>query len=388
MPQCAWWPILKLRMANPRRRLVILGATGTVGIQAQEILQRAQSPLQVVALSAHSKEGELARLAANDSEIRTFLTSRPEEAAALLDFLENGHYDLCLQAMVGAAGLPFSEAVLRGGKDLALANKESLVMAGGLLTQLAQTTGSAIVPVDSEHCAIHQCLAGRPHDPIRKLYLTASGGALRDLPREVLPKVTPDQALAHPNWDMGPRITVDSATMMNKALEILEAQHLFQVPAREIGVILHRQSVIHSMVEFADGSVLAQLGPPDMAFPIHYALHYPQRFPAPLTGFQPQLFANLSMETPDLERFPALELGWRAAEMGDPAGAVLNAADEIAVAGFLDGQLRFDEITTLCAETLNTMPDLPARTLKDVYAADQWARQQVRSLSSTLLQCD
>ncbi|KAA3608042.1 MAG: 1-deoxy-D-xylulose-5-phosphate reductoisomerase [Planctomycetota bacterium] len=367
-------------MASPRRRLVILGATGTVGRQAQEILEQAGSPLQVVALSAHQRRAELEACGSRYPEASLFLTSLPQQSEALQQFLLDGDYDLCLQAMVGAAGLPFSEAVLLAGKDLALANKESLVMAGGHLVELSKTRGGNIVPVDSEHCAIHQCLpAANDQNSIRRLYLTASGGALRDWPLAQLGEVSPEQALAHPNWDMGPRITVDSATMMNKALEILEAQHLFGVDARSIQVLLHRQSVIHSMVEFVDGSVLAQMGPPDMAFPIHYALHFPQRLHSPLSGFHPELFSQLTLQTPESKRYPALELGWRAAEKGDPAGAVLNAADEVAVAAFLKGRIRFPEIAEICAATLESMPALPASTLDDIYAADRWAREHSRA---------
>ena len=370
-------------MSPARRRLVILGATGTVGRQALDILARARSPLQVTALSAHRQAEPLAALAAAHPGARRFLTAQPGQHAALLEWLRAGDYEVCLQAMVGAAGLPFSAAVLAAGRTLALANKESLVMAGGLLGALAARTGAAIVPVDSEHSAIHQCLAGQTQGagkpPVKRLYLTASGGALRDRPLAELGQVTPAEALAHPNWDMGPRITVDSATMMNKAFEILEAQHLFAIPAAQVRVLLHRQSVVHSLVEFIDGSVLAQMGPPDMCFPIHYALHYPERVAAPLEGYDPARFAALSFAEPDPARYPALALGWRAAEKGGAAGAVLNAADEVAVAAFLDGALPYAEIPALCAAALEAMPPLPADSLEDVLAADAWARRFVRA---------
>lgn len=367
-----------------RRRLVVLGATGTVGRQALELLARVHSPLQVVALSAHRRRAGLQALEAGFPGARAFLTSEPGAQDDLLDFLRSGDYEVCLQAVVGAAGLRFSEAVLRAGRTLALANKESLVLAGALLKELAARHGATIVPVDSEHVAVHQCLAGRSPAEVRRIYLTASGGALRDVPLQELAGVTPRQALAHPNWDMGPRITVDSATMMNKALEILEAEHLFDVRARDVRVLLHRQSVVHSLVELVDGSVLAQMGPPDMAFAIHYALHYPERVPAPLQGFSAGLYAHLSFEEPDPRRYPALELGWRAAERGGAAGAVLNAADEVAVEAFLDGSLSFTDIPALCAETLDSMPDLPAGGVEDVLAADAWARRRVRALREAL----
>jgi len=367
-------------MISERRPLVILGATGTVGRQALEILRKTGSPLEVGALSAHRHAEALKALAEACPGARTYLTSREEERGRLLEDLRRGDYAVCLNAVVGAAGLPYSEAVLEAGRTLALANKESLVMAGGLLTGLAARTGGRIVPVDSEHSAIHQCLTGRRPEDVRQLLLTASGGALRDLPLEDFSGVTPEQALAHPNWDMGPRITIDSATMMNKAFEILEAWHLFDVEADRIRVLLHRQSVVHSMAEFVDGSILAQMGPPDMAFPIHYALHHPERVPSPLQGFQPELFRKLTFEVPDPRRYPALALGWDAARRGGPAGAVLNAADEIAVQAFLDGGISFPEISTLCRETLEAMPALPSASLDDIHAADAWGRRHARGL--------
>ena len=367
------------------RRLVILGATGTVGVQTLRILEQAESPLEVVALSAHDRAEELAALAGALGSVSTYLTSDLDQHDALLDFLRQGDYELCLNAVVGAAGLPYSEATLAAGCDLALANKESLVLAGELLTRLARATGAAILPVDSEHAAIHQCLLGADPTAIRRLYLTASGGALRDLPISELAEVSPERALDHPNWEMGPRITIDSATMMNKALEVIEACHLFHVPAEQVQVLVHRQSVIHSMVEFVDGSMLAQMGPPDMAFPILYALHYPERRPAPLQGFDPALFSTLTLEEIDPERYPALALGFEAVRRGGVAGAVLNAADEVAVEAFLAGDLRFLEITELCASVLRSIPeDFPAHTMDDVLAADTWARAQAREALSAL----
>ncbi len=372
------------------RRLVILGATGTVGVQALAILRQAASPLQVVALAAHSSADALGELAAGlgpraagAPPCRTYLSSEDQQRAALLEWLRGGDYDICLNAVVGAAGLPYSEAVLAAGCDLALANKESMVLAGGLLSALARQSEARILPVDSEHSAIHQCLAGNPLSAVRRLYLTASGGALRDWSPAQIAQAKPADALAHPNWDMGPRITIDSATMMNKALEILEACHLFQVEADAVQVLVHPQSVVHSMVEFLDGSLLAQLGPPDMAFPIHYALHWPERQPSPLQGFDAELFSQLTFRPPDLERFPALALGWRAAALGGAAGAVLNAADEVAVAAFLDDQLAFPEIAVLVGETLEAAAGMPADHLEQVFAADQWARERVRSVLPT-----
>jgi len=365
-------------MSAPRR-LVILGATGTIGVQCIDVLKHADPQLEVVALSAHSRESELRELQAGFPQARVFLSSNADQQEELLAYLRRGDYEICLNGVVGAAGLPYSEACLAAGRDLALANKESLVLAGELLMQLSRATGARILPVDSEHAAIHQCLNGAEPGSLRRLFLTASGGALRDLPKEQLADVPPAAALRHPNWEMGPRITIDSATMMNKALEVMEACHLFNVPPEEIKVLIHRQSVVHSMVEYIDGSILAQLGPPDMAHPIHYALHYPQRHTSPLEGFDPQLFAQLSFEEPDLERYPALALGFRAARQGGASGAILNAADEVAVEAYLAGQLAFGEIAALCASVLDQAPDsMPSQTIDEILAADQWAREQAR----------
>lgn len=367
-------------MSSPRR-LVILGATGTVGVQALQILQDSASPLEVVAVSAHRQEAQLQEIVPVGAT--PFLTNREESREALLAMLRAGDYEICLNAVVGAAGLPYTEAVLQAGRTLALANKESLVMAGSLLMDLAHRSGATIVPVDSEHSAIHQCLLGSSHGDIRNLYLTASGGALRDTPAADLAQVTPAQALDHPNWDMGPRITIDSATMMNKAFEIIEARFLFDVAAADIQVLVHRQSVVHSMVEFHDGSMLAQLGPPDMSLPIHYALHHPDRVPSPLRGFDPKLFAQLTFEEPDPERYPALALGWRAAAVGGDAGAILNAADEVAVEAFLEGKIPFPRITELCSTAVEHLAGSSIPDLDAVLAADRQARDFVADLLTT-----
>jgi 1-deoxy-D-xylulose-5-phosphate reductoisomerase len=360
---------------DANRRLVLLGATGTVGMQTLELLGHGGPSAPTVAvLTAHRSRAALQRLAAAHPGARTFLTSDPAQRAALLEWLAAGDYEVCLNAAVGAAGLPYSARVLEAGRTLALANKESLVCAGALLVAEAQRRGGAIVPVDSEHAALQQCLEGRAPEPVRTLFLTASGGALRDLPATALARVTPEQALAHPTWDMGPRITVDSATMMNKAFEILEAVALFGVPPERVRVLLHRESVAHGMVEFEDGSVLAQLGPPDMAFPIHRALHWPAVAPAPLRGFDAALWSSLHFAEPDPARWPALALGYEAARRGGCAGAVLNAADEVAVEAFLAGRVPFPAIVELCRDALAASPDRPLRRLADAEEADAWAR--------------
>jgi 1-deoxy-D-xylulose-5-phosphate reductoisomerase len=368
---------------SARRRLVVLGATGTVGRQTLELIRDFPDLWEVVGISAHSNQAALKELAQAHPEAQSWLTSQDAEREALLPFLQEGNYDVCLHAMVGAAGLPFSEAVLRAGRTLALANKESLVLGGAWLCQLAREHHAEILPVDSEHSAIHQCLHARTPADIRTLYLTASGGALRDLSPDEQKKATPTQVLNHPNWDMGPRITVDSATMMNKVFEIIEAHHLFETPASQIQVLVHRQSIIHSMVEFQDGSILAQMGPPDMKFPIHYALFGPDRQPSPLQGFSPELFQNLTLEPARLSQYPALALAQQALDAGPAGGAVLNAADEIAVEAFLAGQIPFHHIVSLCETTLQAIPSLPGENLALILAADAWARDFAQQACAT-----
>lgn len=365
---------------DARRRMVLLGATGTVGVQTLALLAKAgPGAPQPVLLSAHRSGAALEELARPHPGVRRLLSSDPAQREEILAFLRAGDYEVCLNAAVGAAGLPYSEAVLQAGRVLALANKESLVCAGSFLTELARARGGAIVPVDSEHAALHQCLEGRHAADVRRVFLTASGGALRDLPQAELERATPEQALAHPNWDMGPRITVDSATMMNKAFEIIEAVHLFGLRPEQVEVLLHRESVAHGMVEFRDGSLLAQLGPPDMALPIHRALHWPRCAPSPLQGFQPELWRALHFAQPEAERWPALALGHEAARRGGSAGAVLNAADEVAVAAFLERRIGFLDVVRLCAEALAAAPQDSVGSVDDALAADRWARDFVNS---------
>jgi len=364
------------------RRLVLIGATGTVGVQTLQLLAADGGP-RVVAIAAHSRADALAAQAVALPGVRSFLCSDEQQREELRAFLRDGDYEVCLNAAVGAAGLPYSADVLRAGRTLALANKESLVLAGALLTGLAEQHGGTIVPVDSEHGAIHQCLRGEDPADLRRIHLTASGGALRDLPLEQLAEVTPEQALAHPNWSMGPRITIDSATMMNKAFEVLEAAHLFEVEAERVSVVVHRQSVVHSMVEFIDGSVIAQTGPPDMRYAIQYALHWPRRAESSLPGFDPALYAQLQFEPADLRRWPALELGWQAARHGGVSGACLNAADEIAVAAFLDGTIPYPAITEVCAQVLAEASRDRPRDLDDIFQADRDARERTRYLLPT-----
>ncbi len=378
------------------RSIILLGSTGSIGTQCLEVLRAHPAQFQLVGLAAGSSwrlaieqliEFKCPALALADAAAvadaqasglipdGTRVFSGPEAAA---DMARDLDYDLALNGVVGAAGLLPSVRVLEAGHDLALANKESLVIAGELLMELARKFGVKILPVDSEHCALQQCLHGEDIDRVRRVLLTASGGALRDLSLDELHEVTPVAALEHPTWSMGPRITIGSATLMNKALEIIEAAHLYDLPAERIAVVIHRQSIVHGMVEFVDGSVISQMGPPDMRGPIHHALSYPVRMTSNLIGFDPILFSSLTFEEPDPVRFPALELGFRCVREGGNAGAVLNAADEVAVASFLEGELPFHELVPTVSAVLDRRLEWPGKTLEDLLAADHFARIAAR----------
>ena len=286
--------------------------------------------------------------------------------------------DIVVSAIVGSAGLQSTWAALEAGKTVALANKESLVVGGPLVTELARRKNARILPVDSEHSAVFQALqAGRPEE-VRRVVLTASGGPFRTLTPEQLAQVTVAEALAHPTWAMGPKITVDSATLMNKALEIIEARWLFDLRADQIAVVIHPQSIVHSMVEYRDGSVIAQLSPPDMKLPIQYALTWPERREGVAAKLDWSRAMELCFEPPDFERFGALRLGLEAAAAGGTAGAVLNGANEAAVAAFLDGRLGFHQIVPACRSILENHNFDPNPSLEQVLQADRWARQEVQ----------
>lgn len=370
------------------RSLVVLGSTGSIGCQTLDVV-RAAGGWRVTALAAQRSWEELARqaqefqpewVALADPAAARELAPRLPAGTRLLggpDALEEvarcAQYDVALHGVVGAAGLAASIAVLERGKRLALANKESLVMAGAQLMALARAHGAEIVPVDSEHSAIFQCLRGESLGRVRRVVLTASGGPFRQASLADMERVTPAMALKHPNWSMGRRITVGSATLMNKALEVIELHHLFGLERERIEVVVHAQSIVHSLVEFVDGSVIAQLGPPDMRLPIHYALHHPDRAPSQLRGFDVDLFRQLTFEPVDGIRFPALELGYRCIELGADSGSVLNAADEVAVESFLNGEISFVEIPRINARVLARRPGL-SRGVDDLVRADGTAR--------------
>ncbi len=377
------------------KELVLLGSTGSIGTQTLDLVRESRGELRVTGLAASSSweavleqvlEHRPAFVAMADPEAAEKLAAHlPADCAlfsgphGVLEMLAAAPYSVCVHGIVGSAGLPASRAVLEAGKTLALANKESLVVGGELLMNLAREHGAQIVPVDSEHSAIFQCLRGEDMGRIRHIWLTASGGPLLMTPAADFAKVTPAVALNHPNWDMGPRISVGSATLMNKALEVIEVHHLFGLDRERIRVVVHPQSIVHSMVEFVDGSVIAQLGPPDMRGPIHYALHHPDRAPSSLGGFDISSMGNLTFEEPDLERFPSLELGYRCVEEGGDAGSVLNAADEVSVAAFLKEQIPFTEIARINAAVLDQRPGL-CSSLNELLEADVQARALANSL--------
>ena len=375
-----------------RRRVAVLGCTGSVGSQALSLLREHRDRFDVVLLAAHTKADILASAVAEHQPVAACLTGAPacppqpagtrgfHGPDGLLAALAHSAPDLVLNAITGAAGLQASEWTLREGRTLALANKESLVIAGEYLMPLARRSGARILPVDSEHCAIFQCLDGEAPRAIRKLWLTGSGGPFRTRDLATFATITPEQALRHPTWTMGPRITVGSATMMNKAFEVLEAHWLFDVPPASIEVVLHPQSIVHSMVEFVDGSLLAQCGVPDMRVPILFCLGYPERLPFAFAPFDPLRWRTLAFEPFDTTRYPAVELAYQCLREGGDAGARLNAADEVATTAFLDGRIPFPQITNTVAAVLAARPARPIHSLSDVLAADAEARRSAAAL--------
>jgi 1-deoxy-D-xylulose-5-phosphate reductoisomerase len=381
-------------MTTSPRNVVVLGSTGSIGRSTLEVIEHSAGRLRVVGLSAHGslpllvEQTERVRpalIAATDSQLAcdfawpklpsgTQLLRGPE---SLVQLASHPAADVVVAAVVGSAGLNGAWAALEAGKTLALANKETLVMAGPLVMDLAKQRGSKILPVDSEHSAVYQALAcGHPKE-VRRIVLTASGGPFRRHTREQLSQVTVEDALAHPTWRMGKKITVDSATMMNKALEIIEARWLFDLKPEQIDVVVHPQSVVHSFVEFVDGSVLAQLSPPDMKLPIQFALTWPERWPSPSVKLDWSTAWKLEFEPPDEDRFPALRLGHEVARSGGTAGAVLNAANEAAVARFLAGTLRYHQIVPCCQAVLQSHEFDPRPSLEQLVKLDAWSREEV-----------
>ncbi|MBI2887626.1 MAG: 1-deoxy-D-xylulose-5-phosphate reductoisomerase [Chloroflexi bacterium] len=368
------------------KRVVILGSTGSIGRQTLEVV-RAHDALQVLGLAAGAN---LPLLAEQVREFRPAVVSCKNNACpdlgvpvrycSLEEMAALPEADLVVVATVGKVGLAPTLSALRAGKSVALANKEVLVMAGALVAEAAQRYGGALLPVDSEHSAIWQCLVGEPGSPrpsVRRLILTASGGAFRDTPVEELAAVTPAQALRHPTWRMGPKVTVDSATLMNKGFEVIEARWLFGYPLEQIEVIMHRESIVHSLVEFADGIIKAQLGQPDMRLPIQYALTYPERWPSPIASPDFATSSCLTFEPLDERRYPCLALALEAARAGGTYPAVLSAADEVAVSRFLAGGMAFPEIHHQVAEALARHQPVYNPSVEAVLEADRWTRESL-----------
>jgi 1-deoxy-D-xylulose-5-phosphate reductoisomerase len=375
------------------RRLLILGSTGSIGTQALDVVARSQE-LEVVGLSAECSWEPLVAQARALGVMRIALADADAAARAseawtdgevlsgaegLVQLVVESNADFVLNALVGSAGLGPTVAALGEGMDLALANKESLVVGGELVTQLAEATGALIVPVDSEHSAIHQLLAGEQAGAVDKLILTASGGPFRGRGAEELRDVTVEQALAHPTWAMGGKITIDSATLMNKGLELIEAHHLFGVPYAAIDVVVHPQSIVHSLIQLCDGSTLAHLGYPDMRVPISYALHHPERAELPVAPLDLVALGSLTFEAPDEAAFPCLRLAREAAVAGGTAPCILNAANEVAVHAFLAGRLRFSEIADVIAHALDAVPTGRVHAFETLYRADRDARDAARA---------
>jgi 1-deoxy-D-xylulose-5-phosphate reductoisomerase len=391
---------LEDRVSKPRK-VTVLGATGSVGSQALDVARKSEGSLKVSALACRQNVEGMAELVA---EFRPSVVAMTDPAAAealkhrlkeclkgskpkilegedgLLELAGAGDCDVVLNAVVGSAGLLPTLAALESGVIVALANKESLVMAGPLVMKKA-ASAAALVPVDSEHSSLFRCLAGRPPETVKSLTLTGSGGALKDWTAERMLEAGPDEVLRHPVWNMGRRVTVDSATLMNKALEVIEAQHLFKVELSRINVVIHPQAIVHALLELQDGTSFAHLSEPDMKIPIAYALYYPLQGRVLKEALDLAEIGKLTFERPDLERFPCLCLGYRAAKEGGTLPAVMNAADEVAVEQFLDGKIKLTEIAAIVQRVMDEHSVEVLRSADQVLEADQWARGRALALS-------
>jgi 1-deoxy-D-xylulose-5-phosphate reductoisomerase len=379
------------------KRLAIIGSTGSVGQNTLRVVGYLSDRFKVFALAANSAAGLLAEQTAtfrpavvaisNGAHVEEF-RSRCRELqipipevvsgeAGLRQIASASEVDIVVSAAVGAAGIHPTYSAVAAGKTVALANKEAMVIAGELLRKTASTTGARIIPIDSEHSAVDQCLRSGQRAEVRRLILTASGGPFRETPAERFPSITPEEALKHPTWQMGKRITIDSATLMNKGLEVIEARWLFDIPPQKIDIMVHPQSVMHSMVEFVDGSIVGQLGTADMRQPIQYALTYPDRLSSPLPPLDWSSVPRLDFMPPDRKKFPCIDLAYKAIAMGGTAPAVLNAADEVAVQAFLDRKIPFSSISKLIAASLDAHELRQADRLESIIEADGWARRYV-----------
>jgi 1-deoxy-D-xylulose-5-phosphate reductoisomerase len=380
-------------MTTGPTNVAVLGSTGSIGRSTLEVVAASQGRLRAVALTANRSTGLLFEQACAIRPRWVVVTddgaARRQDWSGLPRCVEvltgpdaiqrvaaHADVDLVVSAIVGSAGLHGTWAALEAGKTVALANKESLVVAGPLVTRLAQERHARILPVDSEHSAVFQALQAGRREELKRIILTASGGPFRTYSQEQLARVTVAEALDHPTWNMGPKVTIDSATLMNKAMEIIEARWLFDLAPDQIAVMIHPQSIVHSLVEFIDGSVVAQMSPPDMKLPIHYALSWPERRESVAEKIDWGQMLHLDFFPPDAERFGALRLGQEVARAGGTAGAVLNAANETAVAAFLAGELSFCDIVTACQTVLENHEFDPSPTLEKLLAIDAWARQE------------
>jgi len=388
------------------KRIVILGSTGSIGTSTLDIVSKFPDEFQVIGLTAGTNDVKL------EEQVRTFkpqavalsdeaaadrLRARckdlrvkvfgGQEGVAQVAGLSNG--ELVVSAIVGGAGLMPTLAAIRAGKCVALANKEPMVMAGRLMQEEARKHGVSILPVDSEHSAIFQSLQGHRKEDVRRLILTASGGPLWEMAREEMRDVKPERALQHPNWKMGAKITIDSATLMNKGLEVVEARWLFDLPASQIDVLVHRESIIHSLVEYTDGSVIAQLGLPDMRTPISYAMKYPARMVLDLPSLDLAAIGKLTFQSPDHDRFPCLGLGYEALRIGGTMPATLNAANEVAVAAYLQEQIAFHDIAEVIRSTMDAHHPREVESIDDALDTDRWAREKagvlIRSMAPSTL---
>lgn len=382
------------------KRIVVLGCTGSIGQQTLDVVRRHPDKLQIVGLACGRRVGEMLA-AASEFNVKACATNAPDAAkeAVLAAGVPNGvqlevgdesvlalalqsEVDMVVNALVGAAGLQASYETLRAGKVLALANKESLVVGGDLIMPLA--THETLLPIDSEHGAIYQCLLGEREEEVTALWVTASGGPFRGRTREQLADVTPDQALAHPTWNMGPKITIDSSTLMNKGLEVIEAHHLFNMPYDKIRVVVQPQSAIHSMVEFSDGSVKAHLGTTDMRIPIQFALSYPDRWDAPVEPLDFTQLGSLEFAAPDTDTFRCLALARQAGQAGGTLPCAMNAANEIAVAAFLEKRLSYLGIAECVEAVMNAHHGEQVTSIEQLLEVDAWARTQARQYTEQL----
>jgi 1-deoxy-D-xylulose-5-phosphate reductoisomerase len=380
------------------KNISILGSTGSIGMNALDVIKDNPTRFRVVALSAHRNVSMLKKqidqfrpkiVSVVDQESASELEKIVDPACGTeILFGADGYRqvasikeaDMVISSMVGSAGLLPTIEAIEAGKDIALANKEVMVMAGEIVVNKARMKGVNVLPIDSEHSAIFQCLSGHRHTDIKRIILTASGGPFVNLSREELENVKPEQALKHPNWKMGPKVTIDSASMMNKGLEIIEAKWFFLVDIDQIEVQIHPQSIIHSMVEYVDGSVIAQLGVPDMRIPIAYALSYPERISRTEPYLDLPKVRHLEFFSPDLEKFPNLGLACGAGRVGGTHPAVLNAANEVAVESFLKGSIRFTDMPKMIKEVLSSHQTRQNPTIEDILSADRWAREKANEI--------